>query len=88
MASGTAVTAAGNVGPCTWAFAAGVTDVITGRGTCSATPADAAEVPTWLTARTVQDPAPAWPSSTSRLVLVPPGFWTNVLAPPGERCSW
>src|SRR6478735_6008249 len=85
--SGDAVTATGNVGPWTWAPAPGVTEVITGAGTCSATPADAADVPTWLTARTLQVPVPWWLSSTSSEELIPPGSVTNVLSPPGERCS-
>src|SRR5688572_25238625 len=81
--SGDAMTVTGNVGPCTCAPAPGVTEVITGAGTCSATAPDAADVPTWLTVRTLQEPGPGCESSTERVVRVPPGSATNVLPPPG-----
>ena len=86
--SGWASTTTWMSGPATWLPGAGAVTVSTGAGRCSATPGDAADVPTWLTARTIQEPAPSWESSTSRAALDPPGSVTKVLSPPGERWTW
>src|SRR3954470_11635583 len=86
-ASGLASTATVTAGPWTAAPGAGDVIVTVGAGTCSTACGDAGDVPTWLTARIDQVPAPWWESATSRVVSALPGSATYTALPPGLRCA-